>query len=823
MHLITSAHTPHTSLSRLRQISAAVSLTCLLSALPASAYAAALGKLTVLSAIGQPLNAEVELLSVGPQEKQSLAVKLAPQQAFSQANVDYNPALGALRFAIEARGTGQVVHITSADGFNEPFVDALLELSGPNTPRAVREYSFLLDPPRGSKENAAQVAPAADVAESKAVQPKMVPKAESTPESKAESKAEPKAEPKAAAKVSVKPAPKSAEKSAAKTAKTAKAKPVPSEYKIKQGDSLSAIANRMRPAGVSLDQMLVAMYRANPDAFDGENMSRMRAGKILSIPDAATAAAVEQPQANAVVVAQAQDFNTYRNQLAGHVAGGSAKKAGAASQTASGKITAKIEERSTPAGEAKDKLQLSKGGAGDGMTSEDKIAADKAASDAASRIKDLEKNVGDLQKLLEIKNQNLAELNAKKADAAPAAAAATSAATPAAAATPATNAPAAATPAPDVTPAAVAPAETATTPVTPTTPAAPAASETPATDTPPAAPPKPVLAAPVPKPDFFEGWRDNPMLLPGGGLLALVLLAWAAYRARRKTAPGPFDPGAESAPEPSPVVPPVTPKEETVVAAPAAATVAAAPEPEPIVEAPVEAPPAPVAVTPAFEESIMADPLFASDETAALATAQNEAAEQQAKRDAEDALKIDLSRLEEPGAPAAAPVAPSHDMSKLGFDLELDQDQSKDLPLETGEALPDIDLAAELAAQSAAKSIGTMDQPRAEPKAVPVAAPAPAPEPRAILPSEIEGLDLDLSDPAEAQSEATAAAAAAAEEEDEDETSSFAKEINTKVDLAAAYQEIGDKDGARELLDEVVKSGNRRQVAKAQEMLEQLV
>jgi len=61
------------------------------------------------------------------------------------------------------------------------------------------------------------------------------------------------------------------------------------------------------------------------------------------------------------------------------------------------------------------------------------------------------------------------------------------------------------------------------------------------------------------------------------------------------------------------------------------------------------------------------------------------------------------------------------------------------------------------------------------------------------------------------------------EEGDEDETSSFAKEINTKLDLAAAYQEIGDKDGARELLDEVLNAGNRRQIAKAQEMLGQLV
>jgi pilus assembly protein FimV len=780
-----------------------------MSALPAGAYAATLGKLTVLSAIGQPLNAEVELLSVGPQEKQSLAVKLAPQQAFSQANVEYNPALGTLRFAIEARGNGQVVHITSADGFNEPFVDALLELSGPNTPRAVREYSFLLDPPRGSKENTAQVALAAGAADSKTAQAKAAPKAEAKPEAKPEAKAESKskAEPKA-------------EPKAAKAPKSAKARSASSEYKIKQGDSLSAIANRMRPAGVSLDQMLVAMYRANPDAFAGDNMSRMRAGKVLSIPDAATAAAVEKPEANAIVVAQAQDFNTYRNQLAGHVASGSAKKAGTASQTASGKITAKVEERSTPAGEAKDKLQLSKGGAGDGMTSEDKIAADKAASDAASRIKDLEKNVNDLQKLLEIKNQNLAELNAKKADAAPApapavaAAATTPAAIPPAAPAADAAATAAATPAPDATPAPATPEASATPAVAPTTPA----SEAPAAETTPAAPPKPVLAAPVPKPNFFEGWRDNPMLLPGGGLLAVVLLAWAAYRARRKAAPGPLDPNAEQ----SPIVPPETPKEEAVVA-PIVAPVVAAPEPEPIVEAPVEppAPVAPVAVEPVVEAPIMADPLFASDETAALEAAQKEAAEQQAKSDAEEALNIDLSRLEEPAAPAsvATPVPPPLDMSKLDFDLELDQD-NKDLPPETGEAVPDIDLAAELAAQSAAKSIGTMDEPPLEPKAAPVAVPAPAPEAPAILPPEIEGLNLDLGEPAEGKATADAASA---EEEEEDETSSFAKEINTKIDLAAAYQEIGDKDGARELLEEVVKSGNRRQVAKAQEMLEQLV
>ena len=756
MHLITSTQTPHSSLhssphsslSRLKQIRTAVILTCLLSALlPAGADAATLGKLTVLSAIGQPLNAEVALQSVNPQEKQSLAVKLAPQQAFSQANVEFNPALNALRFAIETRGTAQVVHITSVDGFNEPFVDALLELSGPNTPRVVREYSFLLDPPSSSKENAAQITPTANANANNAA-PKTTP---SQAEPKADAKVAPKAAPKA---TSAKVVSKTAATSAAKVAKT-KAAPAPSDYKVKQGDTLSEIANRMRPAGVSLDQMLVAMYRANPDAFTGENMSRMRAGKVLSVPDAAAASALARPEATSIVVAQAQDFSAYRNQLAGHVASGAAKKTGAAAQTAGGKITAKVEERSTPAGVAKDKLQLSKGGVGNGMTSEDKIAADKAASDDASRIKDLEKNVGDLQKLLEIKNQNLAELSGQKAGA------------------------------PSIAPAS-------------------------ASDAAPAPMPKPVLAPPVPKPDFFEGWRDNPMLLPGGGLLAVILLAWAAYRTRRKPAGGAFDAGiSPDADAPSPAAP-VIHKELTIDVPTAAAAVPAVPESAVMIEPRVTMPPT-VVEEAAIAAPLVADPIFASDETAALAAAQKEAAEQQAKRDAEEALKIDLSRLAEPAVPAATP-APL-DMSKLDFDLELDQESPA---ASDAVASPAIDLAAGLAAQSAAKPAAAPLEPRPEVKAAPIPA-APA-----GLPPAIEELNLDLSDPVEASLE-TEAGAAPVEEGDEDETSSFAKEINTKLDLAAAYQEIGDKDGARELLDEVLNAGNRRQIAKAQEMLGQLV
>jgi pilus assembly protein FimV len=109
------------------------------------AYAAGLGKLTVLSALGQPLRAEIELTAVTPEEAADLAVKLAPLEAFRAANIEFNPALLNLRFDIEQRDGRRFIRVSSNQPVNEPFVDMLLELSWANG-RLVREYTFLLDP-----------------------------------------------------------------------------------------------------------------------------------------------------------------------------------------------------------------------------------------------------------------------------------------------------------------------------------------------------------------------------------------------------------------------------------------------------------------------------------------------------------------------------------------------------------------------------------------------------------------------------------------------------------------------------------------------------
>ena len=126
-----------------------------------NASAAGWGDLTVMSSLGQPLRAEIELISTSRQDDGPLTVKLAGFDAYRQANIEFNPVLMSLRFAVEQRGDKQFVRVTSTQPVNEPFVDMLLELSS-GTGRVVREYVFLLDPASTDGSQMAVVAPVGD-------------------------------------------------------------------------------------------------------------------------------------------------------------------------------------------------------------------------------------------------------------------------------------------------------------------------------------------------------------------------------------------------------------------------------------------------------------------------------------------------------------------------------------------------------------------------------------------------------------------------------------------------------------------------------------
>jgi pilus assembly protein FimV len=276
---------------------------------------------------------------------------------------------------------------------------------------------------------------------------------------------------------------------------------------VKSGDTASKIAGATKPANVSLDQMLVALLRANPAAFMDGNINRVKAGAVMNIPTAEQAGATPAAEATQIIVAQSKDFNDFRRKLAGSAP---SAQVATADRKASGSVQAKVEDKK-PATTAPDKLTLSKG-ALQGQPVEDQLAKERSANDAASRAAEIAKNISDLSKLGAASSVVAPSLTA-------------SAATPAKPG-PATIA-AAITPPP--MPAASAPAA-ASTPVIPGL--LPASAPTSAAS----AVAKRPVAVPVPQPEvsMVDGLIENPLVPAGAiGLIAL-LAAVGIYRVRQR-------------------------------------------------------------------------------------------------------------------------------------------------------------------------------------------------------------------------------------------------------------------------------------------------
>ena len=143
----------------LKQVAAIVALTAALGAAP-SAWALSLGRLTVQSALGEGLRAEIDVTSLTPDEAAGLRVRVAPPDAYRIAGVDYNPVLPATSVALQRRPDGTAfLRVQSDRPVTEPFVDLILELTW-SSGRLLREYTLLFDPP--STKSAA--APTAAVA-----------------------------------------------------------------------------------------------------------------------------------------------------------------------------------------------------------------------------------------------------------------------------------------------------------------------------------------------------------------------------------------------------------------------------------------------------------------------------------------------------------------------------------------------------------------------------------------------------------------------------------------------------------------------------------
>lgn len=111
------------------------------------AWSLGLGRLTVQSALGESLRAEIDVTSITPEEASSLGLRVASPEAYRAAGVEYNPALTNAQVTLQRRGDGRpVLRVTSDRALLEPFVDVIVEATW-STGRLVREYTLLLDPP----------------------------------------------------------------------------------------------------------------------------------------------------------------------------------------------------------------------------------------------------------------------------------------------------------------------------------------------------------------------------------------------------------------------------------------------------------------------------------------------------------------------------------------------------------------------------------------------------------------------------------------------------------------------------------------------------
>ena len=507
------------------RVSALAVASCL-GAFSGIADAAGLGRITVFSALGQPLRAEIEV-NAAPDEVSGMVARMATPESFRQAGLEYAGALSSVRVALDKRSSGQpYIRLTSDRPLSEPFFDVLLELNW-SSGRLVREYTFLLDPPEINPEKAAS----APVMATPVVAEKTVDRtAEKVIEKPAERVSERPAEQPVSGK-EVAPATEKAPKAEEPKLKKTTSTPTPAgggdgqdgQRQVKQGDTLSRIAREAKIEGVALEQVLIGLFRANPDAFQGKNMNRLKAGKILTMPSKESLEEVAAPAARKEVIAQAQDWNAYRRKLAGVTAQEPVAEAPAQAAVA-GKITAKVEDKAAKPVDNKDQVKVSKAvtpgtqppAVKKASEEEERVAREKALKDSADRVAQLEKNVNDLKTLADLKNKQLAQTQAtaKPADSAPV-----------------TKAPEAAKPATPATPA------TPTVPVVETKPAAP------------------VVAAPTGSKDPAAPSGPAPVAAPG-------ISAPTAAAPALTPAPDAAKPADTPMPKPKPKAPPPPPVEE---------------------------------------------------------------------------------------------------------------------------------------------------------------------------------------------------------------------------------------------------------------------
>ncbi|XOV88374.1 MAG: FimV/HubP family polar landmark protein [Pseudomonadota bacterium] len=361
-----------------------------------SVYGLGLGELELRSALNQSFEAEIPLTAVRGLEVDEILPGLASQADFDRLGIERNYLLTDLRFRVITKENGMLaVRVTSSRPIVEPFLNFLVEVLWP-TGRILREYTVLLDPPVFGKGGVEKVAPAA------------VASPAPTPATRRQE-----------------PAARTTPAPATPTRRLEEGTSAGGEYGMTgPGDTLWTIAAKVRPNNsVSVQQMMLALQRANPDAFISNNINLLKAGHVLRIPSAAEINEETFASAVRAVREQNRDFEAYRG---GQVAQLDATRRGG-DTTSSGRGSSADGELRLLASDAGRTGPTSSGQAGAGEDSartealqnelavarEDLDRARRASSEMNVRLDDLQDQIETLNEIVKLKDDQLAALRAE--------------------------------------------------------------------------------------------------------------------------------------------------------------------------------------------------------------------------------------------------------------------------------------------------------------------------------------------------------------------------------------------------------------------------
>lgn len=378
---------------RLRKLALAVGLASALGADLASALG--LGELKLNSTLNQPLDAEIKLLNVKDLSPDEILVSLAGREDFQRAGVDRLYFLTGLKFTIDLENSsGPVVKVSTRKPVNEPYLNFLLQTQWPSG-NLLREYTLLMDLPAFSDEN---------------VRPVESAKTQKASPSRSQASS-------ARSNSSRTPASQSEATLSRQSSNTERSNNGASVYgPVGANDTLWEIALQVRPdRSVSVQQTMLAIQRANPEAFINGNINLLRKGQVLRIPDRAEIVDLSARQAISQVAKQNTDWS---GNAAGRVSGaqldGSSRSSAVkrADTAVSGRVKLGVDTDSSESGSGAG----SDGGRGEALENELAISLEeldksrRENSELQSRVSDLESQIETMERLVEVANNDLRNL-----------------------------------------------------------------------------------------------------------------------------------------------------------------------------------------------------------------------------------------------------------------------------------------------------------------------------------------------------------------------------------------------------------------------------